>query len=689
MKKIYPFLCTALTVAALVSPVLAFEDAPLVTPPEAKSKTKSLFSRILSKDEVYSLSNKIESKKYATVPIEVITLQDIENQNSPAVSELLNSMTSVSVQRSGSMGDISSFRIRGTDRVKVTLDGIDVGNSTSEDGRFYLQNWSSDDIERIEVVRGPQGNIQGAQASGGLVGMFTKQGRGTGTFRTGSNFGNYGLFKEHASYGMGDDKKDFYLSTTFLRTNGGGAIDDIQGSRENLTHDSYKNLGLVGNTGFRIMEGKGELRQIFRFNKGKKDLGYNDWGSYQDYNDYATNLDISSTSIFNWAPNDWYDSSTRFGIVHNRYNNYAMEDLDNPADYYNSHAYGIGSRLNFITQHNFSYKDWNRLSVGYNLEYTDYKGYSVEDDWMGGPPLQDRWRGEGVQNDVFVSDSINIKDKLFLKGGVRAINHSTFGTYFTPNGSVALVLPTFKIADSYSKFRGSWGQSVSMPSFYQMYGRLSSVGLKSSPGLRPEQLDGWDVGFEQSFFNDKLSFEFGYFNNKYKDYIGYTDSYDPITWAMEARYINVNEAKISGYEAGVKWQPNHIFKMTANYTFSDSEDKSTGFELPATPRNRVNVGMFITPGDRFTFFAKASASSDRVYSYGYSKDAERRADGFVDVSLGTRIKLFDYKKMHVYLTGTVYNLLNQNISMYRGYYQPGVHFMAGLFVEFRGLGEKL
>ena len=322
------------------------------------------------------------------------------------------------------------------------------------------------------------------------------------------------------------------------------------------------------------------------------------------------------------------------------------------------------------------YKDWNTLSLGYNLESNFFNSVS---DYSTDPyyPSYNGFSGDTLQNDVFVNDVINIKNRLFIRGGTRLTNHSQFGTYVSPNVSAALILPTYKMPGDYTKFRSSWGQSINTPTLYQMFGRLAGM-MDPNPNLKAEKLNGWDVGVEQTFFNKKVSVDFGYFSNKYKDYIGWQS--DPITWI--GTYMNVDEATINGYEASIKWQPNLKFKMILNYTFMDSEDARTGYSLPAVPKNGLNASVVYTPKERFSVYARVETASDRVYS------GNSTVGGYTNVAAGTIIRLFSIKGVHVYLKVQVYNILDQKMSMYKNYYQPGIHFMAGLFIKMNTGGKE-
>lgn len=638
----------------------------------------------LTEKEVYSLGNYAENIKTSGASVDVITLDEIKNQGSPVLTQLLNQAAGLTVQTESSPGSPSSLRMRGTDRVRLTIDGIRADRPSMTSPGMEFQYQLTDDLERVEIIRGPQGNVGGVNASGGLIALQTRRGRGPMSIEMGSEMGNYGSYKERFAIMGGDDKKDYYMGLTWFKTNGGMRATGLG----TIDNNAYNNLSVVTNTGLRVLDGKAEIRDIFRFSRARKDIGINFHNDYPytryqaPYGNYGTNIDIMNVLSFDHTPAEWYNYNTKFGLYHNQSNNFIYPDFINTDPTMQSLSKIGSTRLNFMTQHNFNYREWNTFSVGYNLEteFIDSKSTMVN----FGMTDVNNFTGSTIQNDVFVNDSINIKDKLFIRGGARLVNNSAYGTYVLPNASAALVLPTFKIKGAKTKFRGSWGQSVNTPTLYQRFARMRSMGydMIPNPNLAAEKMTGWDVGIEQSFFNDKLTFDFGYFNNDYRDYINFEYG---LTSYM---YTNVDSARIQGYEARMTWTPNEKFKAIMNYTYTDSENDATGTDLPACPKNRLNTTLYWTPHERFNGYVGLEAASSRAMD---SSVTAVRTPGYVDVRIGANVRLFSFKGAHVYLKAMIYNLLDQKISMYRQgdvyYYAPGIQFMAGVFVKYT-LPEK-
>lgn len=633
------------------------------------------------KNQVNTLDNYIDSLENSSISIDKFTREDIQRQNNPALSDILRQATGVVVNtNNGSEGNITNVRIRGTDRVRMTIDGLRADRTTGIGYTAETQFINTDDLETIEVIKGAQGNILGTNALGGAINMQTRRGRGPFKFELGSDMGQFGTFKQRAAV-MGEYKNlDYYLSTTYYKTSGGMRTSDLG----RLYNDGYRNFHLVSNMGYKMLEGKAELRNIFRFSNAKKGLGYgygDSWRGipvYNDPNNYVRNLDIMENISFKHTVNDYYDYSLRFGIYQNNNYNYDMvpDNIDPTAWDWAKYR---GNRMNFMTQHNFNLADWNKLSVGYNLERESAHFLSQGDTGWGYNSYD--IKDSTLQNDVYINDSINIKDKLFIRGGVRYIHNNTYGDYVTPNGSVALVLPTFKIAGAKTKFRGSWGQSVNNPSLYQRFVNIPSWGYIPNPGLDAETLTGWDAGIEQSFFDGKVKFDFGYFNSDYKDYI--VNAQVPGTWNYQ--YQNVDRAQIYGYEGKFTFAPNEIIKFVLNYTYTDTEDKSTGLDLPQAPNNTYSAMIYYTPfEERWDLYAGLTATSSRRASGGL--DPNNRVKGVLDAKIGTKIRLFSVKGVHVYLRADILNLFDQDNCVYRQgnvfYYSPRIHSRFGIFVEY-------
>lgn len=651
---------------------------------DTQSSSFMLFGDVEEK-EMYSYSNYAESIESAGASVDIVTRKDIARQGTPQLSELLNQSGSVFVQTNSSDGSVSSVRMRGTDRVRMTIDGVRADRPSTTSPGIEPQFILSDDIERVEVIKGPQGNVAGTNASGGLIALQTRRGKGPLSIEMGSEMGNLGTVKERFAVMGGDHSLDYYMGVTWFKTDGGGKVDGLG----KVKNDDYNNLSVVANIGKRVLDERAEVRNIFRFSRARKNLGIgyqqaSPYGLYQSPNNYALNYDIMNVTSFTHNPTDKYNYDARFSVYHNENNSYIMPDDLSGDPVYESISKINSTRLNAQTQHNYKLFDWNTLSVGYNLE-TEFIDGNSKDVGMWTGTVLNGYSGNTIQNDVFVNDSINIKDKLFIRGGARLIHNSDFGTYVTPNASAALVLPTFKLEGAKTKFRGSWGQSVNNPTLYQRFGTVNSSYMKSlaNPNLDAEKMESWDVGVTQSFFEDKLSFDLGYFNSNYKDYISYHGETDPVTGMYTGQHININSAKIQGAEAKVTWEPTTWIKAIASYTYTDSEDKSTGHALSGVPKNSLKGTIYWTPNDIVNLFAGIEANEGRYMS---SAIGAEKTGSYVDMKLGGKVRLLKTENTEVSLTGTVYNLLDQDISMYKSsgvaYYAPGIHFRAGLAMKY-------
>lgn len=693
-KKILTAILSTLVFANLPS-YAVLENTDMRDDGKEAEVKKVLYGQLTDK-QVFSLNNYASDAATSGASVDVITREDIKSQNSPFISNLLNQSAGLTYgQGTGGFGQPSKLIVRGSDRVMFTIDGVRVDNIAGTARTTDLNNMLlSDDYERIEVIRGPQGTIAGHTASGGMVAMQTRRGSGRLRTEAESMFGSFGYFKERYAIMGGNEKFDHYTAATWFKTDDGTYLEDLGRRGDN----TYNNLNLVGNYAVRFLDGKAELRDIIRYSKGRKNLGMDIYNyGMQDY-DYANKQDFTNSLAWRHEVNDRYDYDITASVYNNNYDmhynpGYSYDTwsglgIDRSHNRYNQN----GTRFDIGTQHNFNVADWNRLSVGYNFDVENYRvqtsGLSDWGAWGGLQPISNYHRGHTLQHDVFVNDCINIKDMLFIRGGARVSSSSRYGTWVSPNASAALVLPTFNIDGAKTTFRGSWGMNRNTPTLYQRFGDGNTV--LEAQNLDTERVNAWDAGINQSFFDDKLSFDFGYFNSTYRDYINYRDGYDAY-WNYYGEYYNVGRVKMNGYEGKITWQPNEKFKFVVNYTFTDAENQDTHQQLDLVSKNRVNGTLVWAPIERFSAYIGVEGGTDRTVNNGKVK-----LPGYIDVNLGTLVRLFTWKDANVYFQGDMYNLLNQKIAC--GYYsttsgsarvfRQGINFRAGLFVKY-SLPEKV
>ncbi|MBO5948472.1 TonB-dependent receptor [bacterium] len=648
--------------------------------------TNVIFGEV-SKKEIYSLNNYSTPIQSSGASVDVITREDIQNQNTPEISKLLNETMGVSYgQGSGGYGMPSTLMIRGSNRVLFNVDGIRIDNPASTARTTDLSNYlMSDDIERLEVIRGPQGTIAGHTATGGMIAARTRRGSGKLQTEAESLFGSYGYFKERFAIMGGGEKFDHYTSINWFKTDDGTKIEKVG----RYGNNQYNNLGLTGNYGLRFLDGKAELRNIVKYNRGRKNLGMNYYSIGQNQprfsdKDYALTQDFSNSLTWAHNVNSRYNYDLRT-TVYNR--NYRMHYVNSPGELFGSdYMFQTNSaRFNLGTQHNFDLADWNTLSAGYNFEVENYR-YHTGGDWSN------YMRNHTYQNDVYLQDSINIKDTLFVRGGARYSTHSAFGNWISPNASAALVLPTFKLKEAKTTFRGSWGMNRNTPTLYQRFGDGIEIGpwgyasnggmILGNPDLKAERVQSWDAGINQSFFNGKLAFDFGYFEQNSRDYIAYTmNEY----WI--GKYQNIDKARIHGYEGKATWAPNEKVKFVVNYTYTDAKDQTNDQLLPLVSKNRVNGTIILTPIERISTYFGLESGSERYMGDGTNKTLP----GYVDANIGTNIRLFTKNNVSAYLKGDIYNLFNQKLTCgYAGpyrIYKPGINFRVGLYLKYN-LPEK-
>ncbi|MDP2154624.1 MAG: TonB-dependent vitamin B12 receptor [Sulfuricella sp.] len=250
----------------------------------------------------------------------VITRRDIERSQAVSVQDLLQGLAGVSFANNGGAGKATSVFLRGTnsDHVVVLIDGIKVGSATT--GTAAFQDFPVEQIERIELVRGPLSSLYGSEAIGGVIQIFTRKGGGALMPSASVMLGSYNTKQATANLSGGGENSWLNLGLSQLETDGFNAT---KGSTE-PDKDGYRNTSLNLRAGYRFKPGSEVDFHLLRA-QGRNDFD----GSYQNQSEsvqQAAGLSLKHQASELWslklAAGQSDDDSDNFlnGVFKSRFN---------------------------------------------------------------------------------------------------------------------------------------------------------------------------------------------------------------------------------------------------------------------------------------------------------------------------------------------------------------------------------
>jgi vitamin B12 transporter len=472
------------------------------------------------------------------------------------VADALRSVPGVTVAQSGGRGTLTEVRIRGAEanQLTVLIDGIEV-NQVGEGG-FDFADLPVDDVERIEVIRGPQSGIYGANAHAGVISIVTRSGKG-----------------------LTRPRLDAKLEAGSLQTYSGsinarGAAEPVYGS---VTATNYSTRGYnIARFG---SESDGS-RALTLAAKGGVDIGehLNVEGVVR-YTDRSVETD----------PQDFNFGSPTLGFV-----------VDGRFDRttYQATAGRLGATLKLFDGHwiqNANVKYFDERLRGFAEFFTfggdgtrtnlDYKStFLIDTNFVGGERhtvsllVDDR-------HQVFVQlgdPRRYVKDRLGLAGEyvLDLPSHTTLSAALRKDWNSAFadvlswrVAMSQRFPASRTRLHASAGKGVTEPTVFEVLGSTFNL---PNPNILPEQSIGWDAGIEQQLLDGRLIADLTYFSTEFRDKIE-LDFTGPI-------YVNGNGiAKRRGIEVAATWQPLEWLTATATYTYTDAIDSLGRPEIRRSP----------------------------------------------------------------------------------------------------------
>jgi vitamin B12 transporter len=543
----------------------------------------------------------------APVPIEeagvsanVVTASDFAARGNSFLADYLRDIPGLSVVQTGRNGGLTSLFARGGDSSStlVLLDGMPL---TDPGGAINLVNLTTAGIDRMEVIRGPESALFGAEASSAVIQIFSKHGDAESSTP-------HGMF----SYERGSFSTDHWTASM-----DGGWLKKIDYS---FTADQFRTTGEFPNDAFRITTGSANIGYHFSDNTSLHAI-FREYDSYTgapgqvyygltDYLANETDRDSTISLRLDDARGKRFVQHAMFGY-HRLRDTYT--DNTGEIDYtiaalirtvpaspaplvylvklvsVTTTAAPPGTTLVQETASVFGGDDLSiteRTDAGYQGAWTHAGGalvFGYQFDRQAG--VVSGTNIARYDNGFFVNDQYAVTPRILLSGGVRLQQSSTFGTEFAPRGAVTFRFPT----DTFLRVSASRG--VTEPSLLENFAKESFY--VGNPSLKPETTASYEVGVYREWWRRRVRTDLAIFRNSFRDLITYDGSVFPGTWR------NIDQSWARGGEISGTVRINRWIAVRAGYTrlytrITESNAGDTGEQLPRQPLNSGTISLNFT-----------------------------------------------------------------------------------------------
>ena len=587
-------------------------------------------------ETVITASRLEESLKYSPDSVTVVTEEKIQNEGKQTVIDVLKGVPGISIVQNGSPGGSASIYLRGTNNahVLIMIDGVRVDDPMAGDGKMSISDLSTDNIEKIEIVRGAQSVLYGSDAIGGVINIITKKGKGKPKFYLSSEGGSFETFREKVGVSGSNDTLNYAASVSFLNVKRVSRAEEDLGNTED---DYYRDTNISARIDGRISE---TIGVSFSARHSESSMDYDNTGVDADN---VQDTDITSVSanldqdIF-----DWWQHTIKLGTTETKREYRADDAFDG--------TYKGTTKL-ASWQHNFFIGEMDTITAGF--DYQEEEGDN-----------QSPWGN--ITNKSVETKSFFAQNKVHLfKGfsftlGVRHDDHQTCGGENTYKGALA-----YYYEETGTKIRGSYGTGFRAPSLYQLYSDYGNTNLK------PEESTGYDVGIDQELLDNKALLSITYFNTEIEELIDWNWS----TW----KYYNVGKVKTKGWETSFSCKPLTWLSLDLHYTYTEARnetegDANKGKELTYRPKHSGGASLNLQPIEKLNVNLNAHYVGKRYRT----ADNGESMPTYTLYNLAVSYDVMEWLKIF----GRVENLTDKKYQSIYQYGESGIGVYCGIEVVF-------
>lgn len=599
----------------------------------------------------------------STVGSSVVVLDEkfFEKTNDLFLGDVLsNNSTSINFFQSGGHGTASAIQLRGLPKrySTVYIDGVKMSDPSSVSGDFDFNHILTNQISRVEILKGSQSSVYGSGAIGGTINITTKKGtknqKGDFFYNTGS----------HGTNNISISKSGEKLNTNYLVSFEKFQTDGISAMTHNEEKDAYRNNSFLGKFDNQLndyleIEGSVRLRDTYLQYDKVIDT------ATATHNEEENGRHYLASGALTYKPNKKF--SNKLSLTSS----------------YTKRSYGAAAGSGNVIKDNYY---GERYSYGYtgnynfNLDNSLIFGVEREEDQIGyNKDLTGIKRESYYTTSSFFDYQKRIANNLFATYGTRFDDNSVAGDEESHRATLAYLFD-----DKKTKIKSSFGTGFRYPSLYEMY-YVYAANSNSLPFVKAERSKSFDIGFEKNF--DNFMYDLTYFNSSYDNVLegwktGNSSGVNYTTQNMPGTVKSEGIELISNlkYNSNLSFGLNYTYTNTYDGAEQDDPDKSSSIlssQMVRVPRHLVNLNtQFNFPNNENLAISLNTKWSEDTREYGNGNRTfnDERNESYLVNDLSLNYKLFNSYNLFF----NINNIFDEKYETVKDYSQMDRSFNFGL-----------
>ena len=627
-------------------PLLALLPTPVIAQDEVNQEEPLIMYHV-RRDILVTATRSDQPPEQIGQALSVLDSALLQTRQSTSIADLLATTPGVTTSRNGGPGGFSAVRIRGAEgeQTLTLIDGVRVNDPSSPGGGFDFGNLLVGNINRIEILRGPNSVPWGSQAIGGVVNIVTAA---PTSDLSGNARAEYGF--KNATNLVGQVSDTFGVISGSL---GGGYFKDdgISAFKGGTERDGYRQYAANGNVGIAIADNFDlDLRAYYADSRTKIDGFPPPFFSFADTPEYS-----AAQELFGYA-------GANLRLFDDDLNNrIAFTIADINRDNFDAPGQAVPSFLARGRTERFEYQGDARLSDSFRAVFGAEHETSRFTDGFS-PVSTDVTSG-------YAQVIANPFDTLTLTGGARVDDHKSYGSKATFSANAA-----WRPHDG-TIIRAAYGEGFKAPTLFQLFSFFGNT------TLNPETARSYEVGIEQQFLDDALTVSVTAFQRNTGNQIDFISCFGQTTGICTNRpfgtYDNVKRTRAKGIEAWVKLRPSDTLTVEANYSYIDAKDRTSGLTLLRRPKHSVNLSTDWKAWDKVKLGAALQLVSNSA-DVDFQTFGRTTLDGYALASVRAAVPIGDAFEVY----GRIENLFDAKYQTVSGYGTYGRNAHVGVRAKF-------